>query len=161
MFRAIAKSRYLVPGFLCFALAFVVGPLGVEWGFFAGPQGAVVSGVAAAALSLLGLAIVAMFATGGTAEFLKKNGIEATVTTWPLDEKPNCAVDLIKEKKVDLVINIPKHFQKEELTNDYLIRRAAGPILIALVTGSLVASLPAVARSAMPSSEKCVSRPAT
>jgi len=59
MFRAIAKSRYLVPGFLCFALAFVVGPAGVWSGLFAGTDAAVVSGIAAAALCSLGLLIIA------------------------------------------------------------------------------------------------------
>ena len=32
--------------------------------------------------------------------------------------------DYIKEGKVDLVVNIPKNFAAEELTNGYLIRRA-------------------------------------
>ncbi|MBW2405073.1 MAG: methyl-accepting chemotaxis protein, partial [Deltaproteobacteria bacterium] len=59
MFRAIAKSRYLVPGFLCFALAFVVGPVGVASGVLAGAQGASIAGVVAAVLGVLGLLIIA------------------------------------------------------------------------------------------------------
>jgi hypothetical protein len=58
MFRAIAKSRYLVPGFLCFALAFVVGPVGVASGVLAGAQGASIAGVVAAVLGVLGLLII-------------------------------------------------------------------------------------------------------
>jgi len=59
MFRAIAKSRYLVPGFLCFALAFVVGPVGVASGMLVGPQAASIAGVLAAVLGVLGLLIIA------------------------------------------------------------------------------------------------------
>ena len=59
MFRAIAKSRYLVPGFLCFALAFVVGPVGVASGLLIGAEGAAIAGVAAAVLGVLGLLIIA------------------------------------------------------------------------------------------------------
>ena len=59
MFRAIAKSRYLVPGFLCFALAFIVGPaVGVVSSSLAGPQAAMISGVVAASLGVLGLLII-------------------------------------------------------------------------------------------------------
>ena len=58
MFRAIAKSRYLVPGFLCFALAFVVGPIGVTSGVLATAQGASIAGVAVAVLGVLGLLII-------------------------------------------------------------------------------------------------------
>jgi methyl-accepting chemotaxis protein len=59
MFRAIAKSRYLVPGFLCFACAFVVGPVGVAAGVFVGAQSASIAGVAAATLGVVGLLIIA------------------------------------------------------------------------------------------------------
>ena len=59
MFRAIAKSRYLVPGFLCFALAFVVGPLGVSSGALVGAQAASIAGIAAAVLCFVGLLIIA------------------------------------------------------------------------------------------------------
>jgi len=58
MFRAIAKSRYLVPGFMCFALAFVVGPVGVATGVLVGAQGASIAGVVAAVLGVLGLLII-------------------------------------------------------------------------------------------------------
>ncbi|MBW2508428.1 MAG: hypothetical protein JRE81_07350 [Deltaproteobacteria bacterium] len=59
MFRAIAKSRYLVPGFLCFALAFVVGPVGVASGLLVGAEAGAISGVAAAVLGVLGFLIIA------------------------------------------------------------------------------------------------------
>ncbi len=77
---------------------------------------------------------IELYATGGTAEFLARNDIESTVLSWPLDEKPNSAIDVIKKRQVDLVINIPKHYQKEELANDYLIRRAAVDFDVPLLT---------------------------
>ena len=40
----------------------------------------------------------------------------------------------LKERKIDLVINIPKSFEEEELTNDYLIRRRAVDYNIPLLT---------------------------
>lgn len=55
MFRAIAKSRYLVPGFLCFALAFVVGPVGAE----SGALSVAAAGVIASVLGVLGMLIIA------------------------------------------------------------------------------------------------------
>ena len=35
---------------------------------------------------------------------------------------------------IDLVINIPKNYQEQELTNDYLIRRKAVDLAIPLIT---------------------------
>jgi carbamoyl-phosphate synthase large subunit len=58
---------------------------------------------------------------------------------WPLNGKGTNAIDLIKSKSVDLVINIPKNFQEEELTNDYLVRRAAVDYKIPLVTNRQLA----------------------
>jgi carbamoyl-phosphate synthase large subunit len=40
----------------------------------------------------------------------------------------------LSQKKVDLVINIPKNYQEEELTNDYMIRRQAVDFGIPLIT---------------------------
>jgi len=65
-----------------------------------------------------------LYATGGTATFLEANEIETNTVPWPLDDSPN-AIDLIGSGDVDLVVNIPKSIEEDELTNDYLIRRAA------------------------------------
>ena len=48
-------------------------------------------------------------------------------------------MDFIKEGRLDLVINIPKHFQKEELTNDYIIRRTAVDFGVPLITNRQLA----------------------
>lgn len=58
---------------------------------------------------------------------------------WPLKkEQPNVA-DYLREGKIDLVINIPKNFQEEELTNDYIIRRKAVDFAIPLITEARLA----------------------
>jgi len=82
---------------------------------------------------LLGLG-ARIFATGGTAAFLAGLGLGVEVLRWPLEGGTPNAIDYIRERKLDLVINIPKHFQRDELTNDYLIRRAAVDFGVPLVT---------------------------
>ena len=42
---------------------------------------------------------------------------------------------------MDLVINVPKSFEKEELTNDYLIRRTAVDFDVSLFTNIQAAVL--------------------
>ncbi len=77
---------------------------------------------------------VKFFATEGTAAFLKENGFNPTVVRWPLDGGSPNALDIVRERQVDLVINIPKDYQKKELTNDYMIRRAAVDFGVPLLT---------------------------
>jgi len=77
---------------------------------------------------------VEFFATPGTAAFMRRNGIKATALSWPLDKGSPNTLAYIKERKLDLVINIPKHDEREELTNDYLIRRAAVDFGVPLIT---------------------------
>ncbi len=74
------------------------------------------------------------FATGGTARFMEDNGFEVTHLHWPLTKKSPNVIDYLSEKKIDLVINIPKNFQEEELTNDYIIRRKAVDFAIPMFT---------------------------
>lgn len=81
-----------------------------------------------------------LFATKGTAKFLEMNGIESTVLYWPdEDAKPN-TIDYLKNKMIDLVINIPKDLTTDELTNDYTIRRSAVDYNIPLITNARLAS---------------------
>ena len=74
------------------------------------------------------------YATKGTADFLKENGIKADILHWPLDKKEPNTLTYISDKKIDLVINIPKNIEKEELDNDYLIRRKAVDFDVPLIT---------------------------
>jgi carbamoyl-phosphate synthase large subunit len=75
-----------------------------------------------------------LYATQGTAEFLASNHVESTMLHWPLDERSPNILDYLKQKKIDLVINIPKNNQETELTNDYLIRRRSIDFGIPLIT---------------------------
>ena len=75
-----------------------------------------------------------LYATEGTAEFLKLNGIDAEILHWPLDKQEPNTISYITAGKIDLVINIPKNIEKEELDNDYLIRRKAVDFDVPLIT---------------------------
>ncbi len=81
------------------------------------------------------------YATEGTAKFLEENGIPSKTLHWPLEEKEPNALTYLKERKIDLVINIPKSYEEEEITNDYLIRRKAVDFNIPLLTNAQVAKL--------------------
>ena len=82
-----------------------------------------------------------IFATAGTHKFFEENGIKSTMLYWPdePDKQPN-TLDYIKEKKIDLVINIPKNLSKGELRNGYRIRRNAIDFNIPLITNARLAS---------------------
>jgi carbamoyl-phosphate synthase large subunit len=81
-----------------------------------------------------------LFATHGTHEFLKLNGIESIDLAWPDENsKPN-VMDYLKAKKIDLVVNIPKDLSSHELSNDYSIRRGAVDFNIPLITNARLAS---------------------
>lgn len=65
-----------------------------------------------------------LFATKGTAEYLRTHGFEVEELSWP-GEGPNDVIKAIQEKRVDMVINIPKNTQRRELTMGSLTRQAA------------------------------------
>jgi carbamoyl-phosphate synthase large subunit len=75
-----------------------------------------------------------LYATRGTAEFMKHHRISSDILHWPLEEKEPNALSFIADRKLDLIINIPKSVEEEELTNDYLIRRRAVDFDIPLIT---------------------------
>lgn len=82
-----------------------------------------------------------IYATEGTSKFLEENGIDNTLVHWPSDEgKAPQALDLLHEKKIDMVVNIPKDLSPRELTNGYKIRRATIDLNIPLITNSRLAS---------------------
>jgi carbamoyl-phosphate synthase large subunit len=81
-----------------------------------------------------------LFATKGTAQFLEMNGIPSTALHWPdEDAKPN-VLDYLRNKMIDLAINIPKDLTQNELANDYTIRRSAIDYNIPLITNARLAS---------------------
>jgi len=77
---------------------------------------------------------IRFYATRGTGEFLGGHGLETTILNWPLEKGEPNVMGHIADGKVDLVINIPKNFQEEEVTNDYLVRRQAVDFGVPLVT---------------------------
>lgn len=82
-----------------------------------------------------------LFATGGTSRYLAENGVANTMVYWPSDEgKQPQALTLMHERKIDMVVNIPKDLTQHELTNGYKIRRTAIDLNIPLITNSRLAS---------------------
>jgi carbamoyl-phosphate synthase large subunit len=81
-----------------------------------------------------------IYATGGTHNFFHANGVETEKVSWPDElEQPN-TLGLIRDKKVELVINIPKDHSEREISNGYNIRRNAIDFNIPLITNARVAS---------------------
>ena len=88
-----------------------------------------------------------IYATGGTCRYLRENGVPALRALWPSEVEENAgkedgvpAQELIRSKKVELVINIPKNYSQHELSNGYKLRRAAIDFNIPLITNSRLAT---------------------
>ena len=82
-----------------------------------------------------------LYATGGTSAYLSENGVPNTRVYWPSETNQNPqALELLRERKIDMVVNIPKNLTVHELTNGYRIRRAAIDLNIPLLTNSRLAS---------------------
>ncbi len=75
-----------------------------------------------------------LYATRGTADYLQYNGIESQVLYWPLQKREPNILSFIEQRKLDLIINIPKSIEQEELTNDYIIRRKSVDFNIPIIT---------------------------
>ena len=83
----------------------------------------------------------ALYATQGTHDMLAENGIPSTLVFWPTDEgKHPQALELLHERKIDMVVNINKNLTAGELTNGYRLRRAAIDLNIPLLTNARLAS---------------------
>jgi carbamoyl-phosphate synthase large subunit len=81
-----------------------------------------------------------LYATGGTYKMLAENGIEVSRVFWPSEEGEPQALDMLRKKQIDFVVNIPKNLSPGELTNGYKIRRAAIDLNIPLITNARLAS---------------------
>ena len=82
-----------------------------------------------------------LYATPGTSRFLTENGVNNTLVHWPSEQGATPqALDLLHDKKIDMVVNIPKDLTARELTNGYKIRRAAIDLNVPLITNSRLAS---------------------
>lgn len=82
-----------------------------------------------------------LYATPGTYRFLTDNGVKATEVFWPsqADMQPQ-ALQLLHDKEIDLVVNIPKDLTPTELGNGHRIRRAAIDLNISLLTNARLAT---------------------
>ena len=82
-----------------------------------------------------------IYATGGTHRFLNDNGIPALRVYWPseADMHPQ-ALQLLHDREIDFVVNIPKNLTPAELTNGHKIRRAAIDLNVPLLTNARLAS---------------------
>ena len=82
-----------------------------------------------------------IFATGGSSKFLAENGVENTRVYWPSEagQYPQ-ALDMLHNKEIDMVVNIPKNLTAGELDNGYKIRRAAIDLNVPLITNARLAS---------------------
>ena len=81
-----------------------------------------------------------IYSTAGTAKFFKENGIDTQILYWPDEDKEPNIMEYLHDRKIDLVINIPKNHTKRELDNGYKIRRAAVDYNIPLITNARLAS---------------------
>ncbi len=88
-----------------------------------------------------------LYATGGTYKYLVENSVPSTKVLWPSEcDNPNLkgkfkpALDMIQNKEVDMVINIPKNFSELELSNGYSIRRTAIDFNVPLFTNARLAT---------------------
>ena len=81
-----------------------------------------------------------LFATGGSHQYLNENGIPATRVYWPTEaDKEPQALQMLHDKQIDFVVNIPKNLTAAELDNGYKIRRAAIDFNIPLITNARLA----------------------
>ena len=82
-----------------------------------------------------------LYATSGTSKYLSENDIENTRVYWPSEEgRQPQALDMLHNREIDMVVNMPKDLSPHELTNGYKIRRAAIDLNIPLITNSRLAS---------------------
>ncbi len=81
-----------------------------------------------------------LFATDGSQRFLEENGVPATLVYWPSEGKSPNTIELLQNKQIDLVVNIPKNLSANELKNGYNVRRSAIDYNIPLLTNTRLAA---------------------
>ncbi len=81
-----------------------------------------------------------IYATEGTQRFLNDNGVPALRAYWPSEEQKPQIIEMLHNRQIDLVVNIPKDLTPKELSNGYMVRRAAVDLNIPLITNARLAS---------------------
>lgn len=85
-------------------------------------------------IKILGELEFNIYATQHTSEFLNKYGIRNTMVYKVSEPVSDLNIlSLLKDRKVDLVINIPEEFTQRELDDEYIIRRHAVDYAIPLL----------------------------
>jgi carbamoyl-phosphate synthase large subunit len=82
-----------------------------------------------------------IFATEGTSKFLQENGIKNYLLHKIRCGKSPNLLDALSGKEIELVINVPKNYSREETTDGYLIRRKSIDLNIPLITNLQVAEV--------------------
>ncbi len=80
-----------------------------------------------------------VYATEGSAKFFEDHDVHVKTLYWPDENREPNIADYLRNKKLDLVINIPKNHTQRELDNGYKIRRAAVDFNIPLITNARLA----------------------
>jgi len=82
-----------------------------------------------------------LFATGGTYKYFVENNVPATRVLWPSESgEERGALEMIQNREIDFVVNIPKNLTESELSNGYKIRRAAVDFNIPIITNTRLAT---------------------
>lgn len=81
-----------------------------------------------------------IYATEGSSRHLLENGIDNICVYWPNHDGHPQVLDLLHEKKVELVVNVPRNHSDVEISNGYQVRRTAIDLNIPLITNARLAS---------------------
>jgi carbamoyl-phosphate synthase large subunit len=82
----------------------------------------------------------AIYATKGTHKFFSDNEIPSVLVHQPSEGGAPTALEMIREKQIDMIVNIPKNLTQGELSDGYKIRRGAIDFNIPLFTNARLAT---------------------
>jgi carbamoyl-phosphate synthase large subunit len=81
-----------------------------------------------------------LYATPGTQKYLEENGVPTLMAHWPDEEGQPQAIELLRNKTIEFVVNIPKNLSQRELTKGYQVRRTAIDFNVPLITNARLAT---------------------
>jgi len=102
---------------------------------------------------------IPIYATPGTHAFLEEHGIESTRLHPPLEEASPNVLEFLESGRIDLVINVPRSFERRDLSSGYLIRRKSVDFGVSLFTNIQAAELFVEAWTALGGTEEMQIRP--
>jgi carbamoyl-phosphate synthase large subunit len=77
---------------------------------------------------------IQVFTSGETTKTMQDHGINAIPLDETTDGNRNSVLSFLQERKIDVVINIPRNDETSQLEYDYLIRRKAVDLNVTLIT---------------------------